>query len=62
MDFNLTPEQEALRTLVRRFATTEVAPRAAAIDRDGVLPDDILRQAGTLGLLGVLTPAESGGG
>ena len=61
MDFNLTPEQEALRTLVRRFATTEVAPRAAAIDRDGVFPDDILRQAGTLGLLGVLTPAEYGG-
>ena len=61
MDFRLTSEQEELRTLVRRFAAQEIAPQAATIDREGMFPTDLVRQAGALGLLGVLTPAEYGG-
>jgi alkylation response protein AidB-like acyl-CoA dehydrogenase len=61
MDFHLTPEQEALQTLVRRFAAQEVSLQAVAIDRDGMFPRDLVRQAGELGLLGVLTPEEYGG-
>ena len=39
----LTEEQVLLREAVRVLADERVAPRAAAIDRDGVFPDDMRR-------------------
>ncbi len=61
MDFDLTPEQEAVRALAQRFATQEVAPQAARIDREARFPMALMRQAGDLGLLGMLTAPEYGG-
>ena len=37
----LTEEQLLLREAVRVLADERVAPRAAAIDRDGVFPEDM---------------------
>lgn len=57
-----TPERLALRRMVRRFATEELAPNIEQWERDGELPRSLHRRAGELGLLGLPFPAEVGGG
>ena len=54
-------EERLLTEMVREFATTEVAPRAAQRDEDSSFPADELRAAATLGLLGMAAPEEHGG-
>src|SRR5436305_12327287 len=61
MDFELTPEQEALRKVVRDFADAEIAPHAEAWDRDHTFPVDTVLAMGRLGLFGLPFPEEYGG-
>src|ERR1700745_1185161 len=61
MDFSWSAEQEALRDTVRRFARQEVAPLSSAIDRDGVIPPDLVAGLAKLGLLAMGLPAGLGG-
>ncbi|MFW6151172.1 MAG: acyl-CoA dehydrogenase family protein, partial [Chloroflexota bacterium] len=61
MDFTLTRQQEMLRDTVREFAETELAPRALELDRERKFPWDIVKKAGELGLVGVMTPKAYGG-
>jgi alkylation response protein AidB-like acyl-CoA dehydrogenase len=61
MDFSLTDEQVMVRDMVRTFAEEQVRPGAAARDRTGTFPDDIVRQMGELGLLGMFVPENLGG-
>ena len=61
MDFELSPEQEAFRKVVRDFAEAEIAPHAEAWDRDHVFPVDTVRAMGELGLFGLPFPEEYGG-
>jgi isovaleryl-CoA dehydrogenase len=51
----------ALRDAVRDFATHEIAPRAADIDRDNQFPRELWRKLGDLGVMG-LTVDEGYGG
>ena len=50
-----------LRETVHQFATAEIAPRAADIDRDNDFPRDLWTKMGDLGLLGITIPEEFGG-
>lgn len=54
-------ERDALRKLVRDFATEVVAPRVTDYDREERLPRDILEKMADLGFYGGTVPVEWGG-
>jgi alkylation response protein AidB-like acyl-CoA dehydrogenase len=59
----LTDDQREIRALARRFADEEVAPHAAAWDREHRYPKEVLAHLGELGLMGVCVPeAHAGAG
>jgi short-chain 2-methylacyl-CoA dehydrogenase len=62
VDFDLSPEHEAFRKVVRDFAEREIAPHAATWDEDHTFPLETVRAMGDLGLFGLVFPAEWGGG
>ncbi|MCK4315651.1 MAG: acyl-CoA dehydrogenase family protein, partial [Anaerolineae bacterium] len=61
MDFTFSPEHTALRRMIREVAETEIAPIAAALDREHRVPLEEIRLLGEIGLLGVCFPQEYGG-
>lgn len=61
MNFTLTENQEMIRDMVRDFAKKTVLPKRTEWDETEFFPVDELKQAGELGLMGVLVPEEYGG-
>ena len=61
LDFGLGETADMLRETVAAFAAAELAPRAAAIDRDNAFPPELWPRLGALGLLGVTVEEEYGG-
>ena len=57
--FQLTPEQEELRRLARRFVQQDIVPVAAAYDRSGDYPWDVIKQGYDIGLLNESIPTDS---
>lgn len=57
----LTDEHHAIREMVRDFATKEIAPKAAEVDKQARFPAETFKRLGELDLLGLLVPTEYGG-
>lgn len=62
MDYLLTEEQKMLKEMVENFARETVAPVVKEMEEHEVFPEEVIRQAGELGLMGIAYPEEYGGG
>src|SRR6201997_5454586 len=60
-NFDLGETADAIRGTVQDFASNEIAPRAADIDRSNQFPRDLWPQLGALGLHGITVEEEYGG-
>jgi isovaleryl-CoA dehydrogenase len=61
LDFDLGADLEALRDTVRDFASDEIAPLAAEIDKTDKFPRHLWPKMGALGLHGITVGEEYGG-
>lgn len=59
--YELSGDQRALLAPLREFLRAEVAPGAAARDRDGGFPHELVGQLGALGVMGMQVPERYGG-
>jgi len=61
LNFDLSSEQQQIRSLAREFAEEVLAPGAAERDKTGAFPLEEVRKMGKLGLFGIPFPEEYGG-
>jgi len=61
MDFELPEDLAAFRDVTREFAAERIAPHAREWDANKWIPEEVVAEAGRIGLLGVTTPEEYGG-
>ncbi|WP_428853233.1 isovaleryl-CoA dehydrogenase [Imbroritus primus] len=61
LSFALGADLDMLRATVRQWASAELAPLAAGIDRDDRFPRDLWRKMGDLGVLGITVAEDYGG-
>lgn len=61
MDFELSEEQQLLRSTVRDFAEKELGPHSREWDEAQQFPREVFAALAELGLMGVCWPAEYGG-
>lgn len=61
MDYSLSEELEMIRTMVRDFASEEVAPTAALRDEEERFDRHLFKMMGELGLTGIVVPELYGG-
>ncbi|WP_252108585.1 MULTISPECIES: isovaleryl-CoA dehydrogenase [unclassified Halomonas] len=61
LDFGLDEDMTMLRREVNAFAASEIAPRAAEIDKNNEFPNDLWQKFGDMGLLGITVSDEDGG-
>jgi alkylation response protein AidB-like acyl-CoA dehydrogenase len=61
VDFALTADQQLIRDTAREFCEREIAPYAAAWDRDEAIDRGLIGKLAGIGLLGAALPSEYGG-
>lgn len=61
MEFLLTEEQLMLKDMVAKFAKEKIAPFASENERNHRFPEEIIKEAAELGLMGIAYPTEYGG-
>src|SRR6476660_9650326 len=59
--YRLNDEQQRIAATAAAVAETELAPRAAGVDRDAAFPKDSIAALGANGLLGLTVPKTYGG-
>lgn len=62
VDFELTEEQKAAVKMAHDFALNEMRPVALECDKEGGVPDSLVRKAAAAGLTAMAIPEEYGGG
>jgi alkylation response protein AidB-like acyl-CoA dehydrogenase len=61
MNFELSAEQQEIKTQAAEFADREVAPHAAELDREDRVPYETLGKLSEMGFMGLCVPEEYGG-
>src|SRR5690242_5906589 len=61
MNFDLTEDQHLVRQAARDFATREIEPKAAELDRTSRWPTEIVAKMAELNFLGLAVPEKYGG-
>ncbi len=61
MDFNPCMKHQVVRKTVREFAEKEIRPHAAALDKEGRFPHDIVEKMAPLNYFGLQVPSSLGG-
>ena len=61
MNFNYTPEQEAVKGMMEEFVAKEITPYAAQWDKEEKFPWDAVKKMGQLGIFGTALPEKYGG-
>ena len=61
MDFSLSEMEQAVLETAREFATKKVKPIARQLDETSRFPEELVKEMGELGLMGVYVPEEFGG-
>ncbi len=61
MNFDFTDQQLSVQDMAKKFAQQQVQPLAARLDEEAEYPQDLVRQMGELGLMGVAIPVDHGG-
>ncbi|MDD4600601.1 Acyl-CoA dehydrogenase [bioreactor metagenome] len=61
MDFNITPDQLDLRTMVQEFVAKEITPFALEMDKEGKMYPGLLQKIDEVGLLNLVVPEEYDG-
>ncbi|MFN2437103.1 MAG: acyl-CoA dehydrogenase family protein, partial [Desulfotignum sp.] len=61
MDFLLSKEQKIIQKAAREFARGELAPMGRELDLNETYPDEIVKKARELGLIGLFVPEKFGG-
>ena len=62
IDYAETDEHRMIRATARKLVATRLAPIARQLDREGRFPDEVVREFGRQGLLGLVAGEEHGGG
>jgi len=57
----LTEDHKMIAQAAREFAQSEIAPKAAAIDKEHRYPAEIIKGLGELGFMGMMVPEQWGG-
>ena len=61
MNFDYTPEQEAVKGMMEEFTSKEITPYAAQWDKEELFPWDAVKKMGQLGIFGTALPEQYGG-
>ena len=61
MDFSLSEEQNILYNTAREFGEETIAPNALECEKNAEIPRELLKDAGNLGLGGMIVSEEDGG-